>query len=112
MKLTIEAKKENPLLQRTEVQARLLFEGATPKTMDVAAAVAKALSTDVPNVVVKKITTTFGKQQALAEAVAYQSLEARKRFEELTSQERKVLAEEKKKAAEAATAAKAAKAEA
>src|SRR3989344_7416794 len=64
MKLTIATKKENSLLQRTEVQAKLLFEGATPKNIDVAAAIAKALSTDVPNVVVKKITTTFGKQEA------------------------------------------------
>lgn len=112
MKLTIAAKKENPLLQRIEAQANLLFEGATPKTAEVAIALAQALSTEVPNIVVKRITTTFGKQEALVEAVAYASPEARKRFERLTPQERKALAEEKKKAQEAAAAAKAAKAEA
>ena len=100
MKLTIAEKKENPLLQRTEAQANLLFEGATPKTADVAAAMAKALSTEVPNIVVKRITTTFGKQEALVEAVAYASPEARKRFERLTPQEQKAIAEEKKKAQE------------
>lgn len=96
MQLTIQEKKENVLLDRTHVCGQISFEGATPSNSELAQAIAKELSADAANVVVKHIYTSFGRQNANFDAVAYKTTEARSKTERMTSHLRKKLEESKK----------------
>ena len=71
MKLTINEKKDNPLLSRTEVRADIEFDATTPSNKDVQAELAKKLSVDAELVVVKQIRTGFGQRKAGVKANAY-----------------------------------------
>jgi small subunit ribosomal protein S24e len=100
MKLTITEKKPNLLLDRVEIKGELDFEGTTPSRKDLLAALVKEIKGEV---VVKRISNSFSLQKAVVEAYAYNSAESKKRFEKLTSSEKKKLAEANKApAAEAA----------
>ena len=100
MDLTLTEKKENVLLGRTEVKGLLKFEGATPSNAQISEALATQFKTDAGNVVVRHVYTTYSKREAQVEGVVYNSVEARKKMERLTPQEKKKLEEERKKAAE------------
>jgi len=100
MDLALTEKKENVLLGRTEVKGTVKFEGSTPSNGQVTEALAKHFNTDPGNVVVRHVYTKYSKQEARLEGVVYNSLEARKKMERLTPQQKKKLEEEKKKAAE------------
>ncbi len=102
MQFNVTEKKENPFFKRIEVKAHAIFEKQTPSNHDIAQAVAKAVGTDVKNVVVKHITTKFGSTTADIEALAYKDEAARKAAEPITSYIKKKLAEEAKKAKESA----------
>lgn len=111
MNITINAKHENPLLHRVEVQGVVAFEGATPSNTQVVEALASQLKADASHIVLRHIYTKFSKHEAKFEAVAYNSAEARKKAERLTPQQKKKLEEEIKKAAEEKKKAKEAKSE-
>lgn len=100
MKLIISEKKENPLLDRTELKGRIDFEGSTPSNQEVAEAIAGELKKEVGLVVVEKIYTLFGRQEADFQAVVYDQAEARERVEKTTKHLRKKTEEAGKKAAE------------
>ncbi|HLD80021.1 MAG TPA: hypothetical protein VJA18_05680 [Candidatus Nanoarchaeia archaeon] len=100
MDITFTEKKENSLLGRTEVKGMLTFEGATPSNAQVSEAIAKHFKTEVANVVLRKVHTKYSKHEATVEGVVYTTLDARKKMERLTPQQKKKLEEEMKKAAE------------
>jgi ribosomal protein S24E len=113
MKLTINEKNENVLLERTEVSGDIVFEDKTPSNSEVAQEVAKNMSKDIKLIVVKNIYTTFGHQEATFTAMVYNNPEARdknemmtkhlrKKQDELKKQEAAKKEEEKKAAAEKA----------
>ncbi|HIH11270.1 TPA: hypothetical protein HA241_03710 [Candidatus Woesearchaeota archaeon] len=97
MQVTIQSKKNNLFLQRTEVEASMQFSGATPSNIQVAAEVAKALKTTPELVVIKNIRNRFGLQTASVNAVAYDSAEVKAKTEPLTKHLKKKLEESKKK---------------
>ncbi len=100
MELTITKKAENILLERFYVEGKITFEGPTPNNNIVTEALSRELGIDSQLVVVKHIYTTFSKNEAKIEAVAYKNKKARAKFEVLTVQAKKKLAEEAKKTAE------------
>ncbi len=69
MEIQITSKEAKPLLQRSEIRARIAFQGATPTKHHVIAAVAKALKTEQSLVIVRRIVTAYGDQSA--EVLAY-----------------------------------------
>lgn len=105
MKLEITQKKQNTLLNRVEVEARIDFDVATPSNSEVAAAIGKQVKGEV---VVKSIYTTFGQKTGTVTAFVYKNLEDKSKMEKMTKHLRKKaeevakkVAEEKKAAAEA-----------
>ncbi len=78
MNLTITEKTNNPLLSRTEVQANIIFEGSTPKRVQVQKALAKSLKADEKMVIVQTIHTSFGEPKAHIVAHAYSDEKAMK----------------------------------
>jgi len=100
MQITIQEKKNNSFLKRTEVKGQVSFEGATPSNAQISEAVAKELhAKEADLVVVKHIYTAFSRREAKFEAVVYDNAEAKKLTEKLTSHQRKKLEEAKKAAA-------------
>ena len=85
MNLTINEQKENKLLQRKEVVATLVFQGATPSNAQITELVAKECSCAPELVVVRHIKTRFGHQTADVHGVVYASAEAKKRTEVVPS---------------------------
>jgi len=100
MNITINTKHENPLLHRVEVQGVVSFEGATPSNAQMVEALASQLKAEASQVVLRHIYNKYSKHEAKFEGVVYSSVDARKKAERLTPQQKKKLAEEMKKAAE------------
>ena len=101
MQVDIKEKKHNPFLKRTEVKGKVSFEGATPSNVQLAEAIAKEMKAkEVECVVVKQIHTIFSLREADFVVFVYDTIEARKKTEKLTTQERKKIAEAKKAAGE------------
>lgn len=111
MNITINTKHENPLLHRVEVQGVVAFEGATPSNAQMVEALASQLKADVTHVVLRHIYNKYSKHEARFEGVVYNSVDARKKVERLTPQQKKKLEEEMKKAAEEKKKAKETKSE-
>ena len=109
MNITINIKNENPLLHRVEVQGVVAFDGATPTNAQMIEALAAQLKADASHIVLRHIYNKYSKHEAKFEAVAYSSVDARKKAERLTPQQKKKLEEEMKKAAEEKKKAKEAK---
>ncbi len=105
MKVTIKQRKENPLLERVELEGSLQFDGATPGNAVLAEALARELKSEPVLVVVKHIYTKFGAQEASFQAVAYANAEAKSKVEMVTkhmkkkSEKKEGAAEEKKEEA-------------
>ncbi len=79
MKLEIISKKENPLLERTEVVAKLSDYKTTPSNIQVGEEVAKAMKSDKEKVFILKIGQSYGNTQARVEAQVYSTPEALKK---------------------------------
>ncbi len=73
MELEIIRRRENPLLQREEVVARVRFEGGTPSRKEIREALAKELGKPVGNLFIRRIITEYGKEEAKVVAMAYNS---------------------------------------
>lgn len=81
--MNITSKKENLLLDRTEVQGTIEFEGATPSKVQVTEDIATQMHLDPATVSVQHIYTLFGHHQATFTAMVYTSVQARKKIEVL-----------------------------
>lgn len=81
MKLTIKKKKSKPLLSRTEVIADIEFTQATPSKEELKEKISSSLKTDAKLVVVKRVSTPFGKKNGEVIAYAYNSESDLKRIE-------------------------------
>ena len=100
MNISITQKKENILLNRTEVKGELAFEGATPSNATFLDALAHECKCEQNMLSIEHIHTQFGKQQAKFMAYIYVDAAAKKKATRITSHLRKKIDEEKKKAAE------------
>jgi small subunit ribosomal protein S24e len=96
MDVNIKSKTEKPLLSRTDVQARVAYEGATPKREALRDSLASALKKPADQVIVRRITTEFGKQAVQVEASVYESKEMIEKFEPQHMKKRHGLVEEAK----------------
>ena len=104
MKITIQEKKENPLLNRTEVKGSIEFDDITPSNVKLAESLAKETKKDINLIVVKSIYTNFGQKLADFEAIIYDNKEARDKIEMLTKHIKKKMEEDNKKVEEAKAA--------
>jgi ribosomal protein S24E len=109
MKVSIQEKNDNPLLNRLEVSGSLEFEAATPSNVKLAETLAKELKKNVELVIVKHIYTKFGHKTATFNALIYNDKAAKDKTEMLTKHVKKQIEEDNKKAAEAKDAEKEAK---
>ena len=97
MKITIQEKKENPLLNRTELKGGIEFNDITPSNVKLAESLAKETKKDINLVVVKSIYTHFGQKLADFEAIVYDNKEAKDKIEMLTKHIKKKMEEDRKK---------------
>ena len=104
MKITIQEKKENPLLNRTEVKGSIEFDDITPSNVKLAESLAKETKKDINLIVVKSIYTNFGQKLADFEAIIYDNMEAKNKIEMLTKHIKKKMEEDNKKVEEAKAA--------
>ncbi len=81
MKVEINSKHQNKLLNRAEVKGRLTFDQATPTNAQLTEALAKELKKEADLVIVKNIYTEYGKRSAEFFALVYDSLEAKTKIE-------------------------------
>jgi len=81
MDLTIKTQKENELLSRKEITAKVIFEKSTPTRKDIQAELAKKAKVDAKLLIIKKIDTIFGETSANITAYAYTNENVMKRNE-------------------------------
>ncbi|MCK5629881.1 MAG: hypothetical protein KAI26_04650, partial [Nanoarchaeota archaeon] len=102
MELKILEKKENKLIDRIEISARLSFTGATPAMEKVRDSIASQMKAKADNILVKKIDTDYGYPTADVTAFIYGSAESMERFEPRIGKKALEKIEKKQKAAEEA----------
>jgi len=96
VKIEIESKKPNALMDRTEVTFKADHRGeGSPKRADVKAKLAEALAVNKDKVVVDHMETEFGMGVSTGYAKVYGSEESAKKFEKNYLQARNGLAEKK-----------------
>jgi ribosomal protein S24E len=88
---------KNPFLEREEIVIEFQ-QDTTPSFEEVKQTIGK----DPVLTVVKKVNTNFGRKTFLAEAVVYNTIEAKKKIEVIPKKLKKKMQEEEKAAAEAA----------
>ncbi|MGL6298521.1 MAG: 30S ribosomal protein S24e [Methanobacteriaceae archaeon] len=82
MEINIIDKKENKVLNRTEVKFECLYQGeATPKTLDVKSKLVAMLDSKKELTVIDSIQPNYGEGKAAAYAKVYDSLESLKSIE-------------------------------
>lgn len=103
MKVQIESKKENALLQRTEVRFSAEHNAEPTPTRDaVRTAIASALGASKERVIIDNMETEYGKGLSIGYAKVYESDESLKKTESRHMLVRHGLAEKKTKAKAAA----------
>jgi len=75
MNIKIIKKIERPLLERTELQGEMHFDGATPKRTELQKSLAAALKAPEDAVAVRRIYTNFGTRSAKFTANIYKTKE-------------------------------------
>jgi len=99
LKVEIVSKKENPLLERTEVSFSAEHAGkSTPTRDEVRSAIASALSVPKERVVIDNMDTEYGKGLSIGYAKVYSTQEAVMKLEKRHLLVRNKLAEKKVKA--------------
>jgi small subunit ribosomal protein S24e len=97
VKIEIDNKKPNALMDRTEVSFKADHRGeGSPKRADVKAKLAEALAVSKDKVVIDHMETEFGLGVSVGYAKVYGSAESAKKFEKNYIQARNGLAEPKK----------------
>jgi small subunit ribosomal protein S24e len=104
MKVTIQEKKENPLLNRTEIKGNIEFDDITPSNVKLSESLAKETKKEINLIIVKSIYTNFGQKLADFEAIIYDNAESRDKVEMLTKHIKKKMEEDRKKSEEAKAA--------
>jgi len=72
MEITVKSQEKKPLLKRTEVLARVAYQGATPSRKDLRGSLAKSLKADEKLVVIREILTNYGDQVANVKVFVYE----------------------------------------
>jgi len=69
--LQIIQEKENILLSRKEINAKIMFDGKTPSRQDVQKELAKTTKAKEEMIIIRKIDTSFGTSTAIVTANIY-----------------------------------------
>lgn len=73
---------ENPVMERTEVNFRVIHEDeATPKRDEIKELLAGMLKVNKKNIIVEKMSHEFGKQQTNGNARVYKNVETARKYE-------------------------------
>ena len=107
MKLDVQSKKQNKLMERTEVKFKVTHDGEpTPARDAIRTALASALGVQKDRVIVSNMSTEYGIGDTFGAASVYDSLEAAKKNEQNHLLVRNGLAQKEDKKAAASAAAK------
>ena len=100
MEFELVEKKENSLLERTEIIAIVSFDGATPQTQQVREVIVQKLGCNPDLTVIRKTEPKFGETKVELKVHIYKTPEKMKKVEEAFVLKRNNLYEEPKKAEE------------
>ena len=78
MKLTIKDQRDNPLLNRKDITAEIVFKGATPSGEIVKNEIASQFKVQADVVQIEKIKTEFGQQKGKVLAYVYKDAASKK----------------------------------
>lgn len=82
MNIEIEGKKENPLMERTEIEFRIDHQGTgTPTRDEIRTQLSGMLGAKADTVIIDNMHTEFGHQVTVAYAKVYDSIDSAKKFE-------------------------------
>ncbi|MBS3118931.1 30S ribosomal protein S24e [Candidatus Woesearchaeota archaeon] len=81
MELNIAHKKENPLLNRTEITAEVVYDAVTPNYNELTDSLASKLNKPKELIVIKKVKTFFGEKNADVSAYLYYDAESLAKIE-------------------------------
>ncbi|MEM1519944.1 MAG: 30S ribosomal protein S24e [Candidatus Korarchaeum sp.] len=73
MELELVKKRENPLLKRDELVFRVRFRGGTPSRKEIRELIARQLGKSPANIFIRRISTEYGKEEAIVLAMVYHS---------------------------------------
>jgi small subunit ribosomal protein S24e len=98
MKLKITKQKENPVLKRTEIEAELVFTGATPSKDAVSKEIASQMKASADVIDIKEIKSKFGLQFGKVTVYVYKDAASKAEMVKKTKPKKKAEApkEEKK----------------
>ncbi|HIE34540.1 MAG TPA: 30S ribosomal protein S24e [Candidatus Altiarchaeales archaeon] len=108
MRIEIIEKRENPLLNRKEIQVKILYEGRTPDFLKIKEEIVKKLKLNNNLTVLNSIETEFGKKSSNCYLKVYKDEESmkvepehrlKKNFEEEKPKEEETIDEDEKKGA-------------
>lgn len=100
MEFELVDKKENSLLERTEINAVVSFDGATPQTQQVRETIVQKLGCNPDLTVIRKTEPKYGETKIGVKIYIYKTPEKMKTVEEAFVLKRNKLFEEPKKAEE------------
>lgn len=66
---------ENKLLERKEIEAEVIFDGATPKRADLKSAICQKVAANPELVILRKVSSSFGRKAVKVVAHAYSAKE-------------------------------------
>jgi small subunit ribosomal protein S24e len=81
MQISVIEEKENPLLNRRELQIKIEHPAGTPARIEVKNRVAAELKVEPQQVIVRSMKTSFGKRETVAAVKIYQSAESAQQIE-------------------------------
>ena len=96
MNIEIKAKNENPLLGRSEVDAVVSFEGATPSFNDIKSTLVQKIGCNPDLTVIKRTESKFGEREMSVRVHIYKDPEHMKKAEQQYALKRNKLFEEEK----------------
>jgi ribosomal protein S24E len=111
MDFKVTGKKENALLERTEVNAEISFDGATPSTKEMREMAVQKLGCNPDLMVISSAAPRFGETKMSLILNVYKAPEQLKRVEEAHVLKKNGVAQEEEKKAEAEEGAKESKGE-
>ncbi len=80
MNIDILEQKKVPLMERTEITAKLTYQGVTPKASDIAGSLATKAKVKPELLALRKISPDYGKSSATVTAFAYDNEKAKKDY--------------------------------
>ena len=81
MKIEIVQDRDNPLLNRKELDIIITYESGTPKRDEVREELSKMLGAEKERIIIEKMESIFGLNKAKAHVHVYETAEHAKRYE-------------------------------